>query len=51
MLKDNRDVLERCAKSLLQKETLDEQALKELTKDLRKERKGEIKAERETAQV
>ena len=51
MLKDNRDVLERCAKSLLQKETLDEQALKELTKDLRKERKGETKAERETAQA
>ena len=49
MLEQNRDVLERCAQSLLEKETLDEQALMELTKDLRKDRKRERKAEPESA--
>jgi cell division protease FtsH len=49
MLEDNREILERCARSLLQKETLDEQALKELTKDLRKQDLGESKAEKEIA--
>ncbi len=34
MLEKNRDVLERCAKSLLEKETLSEEDLKGLTKDL-----------------
>jgi cell division protease FtsH len=48
-LEQNRDVLERCAKSLLEKETLDEQALLELTKDLRKDRRDERKAEEDTA--
>ncbi|MDH3317014.1 MAG: ATP-dependent zinc metalloprotease FtsH [Gammaproteobacteria bacterium] len=36
MLEENREVLERCAQSLLEKETLDEGALKGLTKDLRR---------------
>ena len=49
MLEQNRDVLERCARSLLEKETLDETALIELTKDLRKDRRQEKKAEKETA--
>lgn len=37
LLEDNRGVLERCAQSLLQHETLDEAAIRELTVDLRRE--------------
>lgn len=37
LLEDNREVLERCAQSLLQHETLDEAAIRELTEDLRRE--------------
>ena len=35
ILKRNRDVLERCARELLARETLDEAAIRELTRDLR----------------
>ena len=35
LLEKNRDVLERCAKTLLERETLDEASLVELTGDLR----------------
>jgi cell division protease FtsH len=35
ILTANRDVLERCVKSLLEKETLNEDELRELTRDLR----------------
>jgi cell division protease FtsH len=34
ILEQNRSVLEHCAKELLKKETLDEQAILELTRDL-----------------
>jgi cell division protease FtsH len=37
ILQANRDVLERCARRLLETETLDEQELRELTSDLRRE--------------
>ncbi|MFN3751785.1 MAG: ATP-dependent zinc metalloprotease FtsH [Thiobacillus sp.] len=36
LLEDNRAVLERCARELLARETLDENAIRELTRDLRK---------------
>jgi cell division protease FtsH len=36
ILQGNRDVLERCARDLLARETLDEAAIRELTKDLRR---------------
>ncbi len=37
LLERNRDVLERCARELLARETLEEEALKELTKGLKRE--------------
>ena len=41
ILDDNRPILERCARELLAKETLDENAIRELTRDLRKPVGGE----------
>ncbi|HSS65243.1 MAG TPA: ATP-dependent zinc metalloprotease FtsH [Gammaproteobacteria bacterium] len=51
ILEDNRDILERCAKSLLEKETLNEQGLRELTRGLRKQRQRDSDAKREAAHV
>ncbi len=42
ILDDNRDILERCAAELLARETLDENAIRELTRDLRKPVIGEM---------
>ena len=51
ILEDNREVLDRCANSLLEKETLDEKAIKELTKDLRGESRGDSEVKQEAAPV
>lgn len=42
ILDDNRDILERCAAELLARETLDENAIRELTRDVRRPDIGEM---------